>query len=491
MADFTILVGANSTGPVSSLGGDGTGFYDGGTNGGFSCSSSTPSPPFASEGAQASCVGWADISGGRFCVVLYGTLPQNYFTNVTLGAPANLTFASASALIYDASTYPGLTVWAWADSHTFTYLGDNLDVTFSGSAGVTVPDVTGETQDNATADILAATLTVGTVSSAYNSSVAAGLVFLQNPVGGTIVASGSTVDITLSLGPQVVAVPDILGLSAAAADAAIEGAGLSVGSISGVLDPSTPVGDVSTQSPVAGTLVSVGSAVDYGVSFIVPQFDVDATVISQYANSPTLLQLVEDFGQYFDPSANLQSFYLTVWNIDTAVGFGLDIWGIILGVSRVVTIVGASGRFGFENSDSPPDWENFGNLNEPGVGGPFYSGQIVGNSYKLDDDPYRVLLLTKALANICATTAQSLNALISNLFPGRGVCYTVDLGGMQMSYVFLFPLSVVEFAILADSGVLAHPAGVGINIVVIESGYFGFNEQGASVEPFNYGTFFN
>lgn len=491
MSDFSILVGANSTGPVSSIGGDGTGFYDGSTNGGILCGSSTPSPAFASEGAQASCVGWADISGGRFCVVLYGTLPQNYFTNVTLGAPANLTFASASALIFDNSTYPGFTVWAWADSHTFSYLGQNLGVTFTGSAGVTVPDVTGQTLGQAEATLIAATLVVGTVSSAYNSSVAAGLVFFQSPAAGTTVASGSAVNITLSLGPQVVAVPDVLGLSAAAADAAIAGAGLSIGIISGVTDPTTPVGDVSTQSPVAGTLVAVGSPVNYGVSFVVPQFDVDATVISQYANSPTLLQLVEDFGQYFDPTENLQSFYLTVWNIDTAVGFGLDIWGIILGVSRVVTIAGVSGRFGFENSDSPPDWENFGNLNESGVGGPFYSGQIVGNSYKLDDGPYRTLLLTKALANICATTPQALNALITNLFPGRGVCYTLDLGGMQMSYVFLFSLSVVEFAILADSGVLAHPAGVGINIVVIESGYLGFKEQGATVEPFNYGTFFN
>lgn len=222
-----------------------------------------------------------------------------------------------------------------------------------------------------------------------------------------------------------------------------------------------------------------------------PYFDVDETLISQYANSPTLVELVEDFGQYFDPTANLTDFFNTVWNIDTAIGFGLDIWGIILGVSRVIPIPGTAGSFGFDNADTPPDWEDFGNVDDSAAGGPFYSGQIVGNSYKLNDGPYRTLLLTKALANICQTTAPALNALISNLFPGRGICYTQDLGGMQMSYVIEFPLTSIEYAILAYSGVLAHPAGVGVNIQVIEQGYFGFQEAGPTSEPFGYGVFYN
>lgn len=222
-----------------------------------------------------------------------------------------------------------------------------------------------------------------------------------------------------------------------------------------------------------------------------PEFNVDATVISQYANSPTLVALVENFGQYFDPTANLTDFFNVVWNIDTAVEFGLDIWGIILCVSRVIQIPGTSGSFGFENSDTPPDWQDFGNTAIPAAGGPFYSGQIVGDSYKLNDGPYRTLLLTKALANICATTAPALNALITNLFPGRGVCYTVDRGAMQMSYVFLFPLTTIEYAILADSGVLPHPAGVGVNVAVIDTEFFGFKEAAPLVNPFGYGVFYN
>ena len=80
---------------------------------------------------------------------------------------------------------------------------------------------------------------------------------------------------------------------------------------------------------------------------VIPAFDIDQTLISQYANSPTLTQLVQDFGQWFDPTANLTAFYDTVWNLDTAAGFGQDIWGRILGVSRLVPIPGTAGAFGF------------------------------------------------------------------------------------------------------------------------------------------------
>ena len=214
-----------------------------------------------------------------------------------------------------------------------------------------------------------------------------------------------------------------------------------------------------------------------------PAFDVEATVLSQYANSPVIMALIEDFAEWFDPTTNLTAFFNDVWNIDTAIGFGLDIWGRILGVSRFVPIPPSGTFFGFANADVPADWENFG-------GAPFFSGALAGGSFRLDDAPYRTLLLTKALANIITTTAPGLNALISNLFPNRGRCYTVDQGGMAMTYVFEFSLSTVEYAILAYSGVLAHPAGVGINIIVIPTKFFGFNEAGANSLPFDAGVFY-
>jgi Protein of unknown function (DUF2612) len=222
-----------------------------------------------------------------------------------------------------------------------------------------------------------------------------------------------------------------------------------------------------------------------------PYFDVDQTLISQYANSPNLVALVEDFGQYFDPTANLTAFFNTVWNIDTAIGFGLDTWGIILGVSRVIPIPGENEYFGFYTSDVPYDWQNWGGPGNTGAA-PFFGGQTNTGSYSLVDSAYRTLLLAKALANICETTPQALNALLLNLFPGQGVCYTVDNRDMTMSYVFDFPLSLIDYSILAYSGVMPHPAGVLINVIVEPTSvYFGFQEALPGIEPFGQGIFYS
>lgn len=363
--------------------------------------------------------------------------------------------------------------------------GDRLLET-SSAATVTVPNIVGLTQAQGASAVTALGLVFGAITTAYSATFPAGILMSQSPAAGVTASSvGDTVTAIVSLGAQPIAVPNVVGLTAAAAQAALADVGLISGTITNVFDVDYPVGDIASQSPVAGTLVQPGSAVNLGLSVFSLPFDVDATVISQYANSPTIMALVESFGEWFDPSANMASFYSMIWNIDTAEGFGLDILGRILKVSRVVPIPGTSGSFGFDNTDSPPDWENFG-------GGPFFSGQLAANSFKLNDAPYRTLLLTKALANIVTTTAPALNALITNLFPGRGRCYTIDRGGMSMSYVFEFALSSIEHAILAFSGVLPHPAGVQIDVVVIptEQGVFGFKEAGATAEPFDFGVFY-
>lgn len=208
------------------------------------------------------------------------------------------------------------------------------------------------------------------------------------------------------------------------------------------------------------------------------------TVISQYASARTVLAIIERMNDCLDPRVNVAEFQEKIWDVDTAVGRGLDIWGKIVGVSRLLRIPSNLNTFGFENASIPADWRPFN-------GGTFFSGNNVSQAYLLPDAAYRTLILTKALANIVATTAQSINALLRNLFPGRGRCYVVDMGAMTMRFVFEFDLSLVEYAILTQSGVLTHPAGVQYSVTVIPTGgNFGFSEQGAGVTPFDEGPFY-
>lgn len=210
--------------------------------------------------------------------------------------------------------------------------------------------------------------------------------------------------------------------------------------------------------------------------------NVERTIISQYANSPTVVQLIRNMNEYVDPRSNIEAFYNLIWNVDTAQGIGLDIWGRIVGVGRLLQIPGNDPIVGFDNASTPKDWY-------PMSQGRFAMEGEATTSYSLPDDAYRVLILAKALGNIVATTAPAMNQLLRNLFPGRGRCYVRDLGNMSMQFVFNFALSNVEYAILTQSGALPHPAGVFFSVLVIRQGLFGFRGQGASVRPFNYGVF--
>jgi hypothetical protein len=131
-----------------------------------------------------------------------------------------------------------------------------------------------------------------------------------------------------------------------------------------------------------------------------------------------------------------------------------------VGVSRLLQIIGSGEYFGFQDGNNPQDYLPFGQA-------PFFSG--VGNTtaYTLSDSAYRTLIAVKAASNIAATTAPALNQILQTLFAGRGNCYVLDTGNMTMQYVFNFPLTTIEYAILTQSGVPPHPAGVAVSVVQV------------------------
>jgi hypothetical protein len=151
--------------------------------------------------------------------------------------------------------------------------------------------------------------------------------------------------------------------------------------------------------------------------------------------------------------------YDNIWNINTANGYGLDVWGRIVGIQRVVAIQSFK-FFGFFEQTTATV-EPFG----PGGLGSLYNGVQSTTNYALSDKSFRQLIIAKAMANISPGSAQSINAILRSLFPNRGNCYVVDGGNMTMQYVFTFPLTRTEYAIIATSGVLPKPTGVAATIV--------------------------
>lgn len=190
------------------------------------------------------------------------------------------------------------------------------------------------------------------------------------------------------------------------------------------------------------------------IGTIIP-FSYWATIISQYANSEILTTLIGNFDSYIDQTENLDNFYDFIWNVATAQGVGLDIWGRIVGVQRVLHVQSSVLYFGFE--ESAPSGTPFGTQ-------PFYSGGTITSNFSLSDDAFRTLIFAKALANISNGSIPAINQLLLNLFPGRGNCYVADGGNMTLIYTFAFALTSTELAILGQTGVLPKPVGVASSI---------------------------
>ena len=181
------------------------------------------------------------------------------------------------------------------------------------------------------------------------------------------------------------------------------------------------------------------------------------TVISQYNQSPTMQTLLYAINQWLDPTQNLDDFYNFIWNVDTAKGYGLDVWGRIVAVGRVLNVQPQAPFFGFTEATNVSAW--------PFNQGIFYNHEKLLVNFILSDEGFRTLIMAKALFNIINGSIPAINQLLLNLFKGRGNCYVVDNHDMTMNYVFEFIPTNVEAAIIVQSGVLPRPTGVSVTFI--------------------------
>jgi serine/threonine-protein kinase len=125
-----------------------------------------------------------------------------------------------------------------------------------GPAPVTVPDVHGSTYDDAAALLTGAKL-VPARAEEHSNDVEEGLVIRTEPAAGSEAPRDSEVVVVVSLGPDLVEVPRVIGMTLDEASARLEADGFAA-EVGGRYRP----GDrVSRQDPAAGSMVPRGSVV--------------------------------------------------------------------------------------------------------------------------------------------------------------------------------------------------------------------------------------
>ncbi len=105
-----------------------------------------------------------------------------------------------------------------------------------------------------------------TTKAKASTSVAEGIVIGTEPVAGTRLAVGAPVTVLVSSGPSPVRVPDMVGQSRAAAEAALDNAELMVGTVTQQVSATQTPETVLMQSPAAGSMLRVGGDVNLVVA---------------------------------------------------------------------------------------------------------------------------------------------------------------------------------------------------------------------------------
>jgi beta-lactam-binding protein with PASTA domain len=121
-----------------------------------------------------------------------------------------------------------------------------------------VPNVANATADEAKAALEGIQLALGQVTEEFNDTVPQGKVIRQDPAPDGQVAKGTPVNVVVSKGPELVAVPDVRNRDLDTAANILEQKGLRVGSVENFSRRAVVV----RTSPATGTPVKPGTAIN-------------------------------------------------------------------------------------------------------------------------------------------------------------------------------------------------------------------------------------
>ena len=131
---------------------------------------------------------------------------------------------------------------------------------------IEVPDVTGQTLDQAKTAIQSAGFKVGNVTQSYSESVESGKVISQDPAAKTKKAKGSTINLTVSQGAQEIEVPDLVGKTADEAKKLLQANGLKYKAGTAEYSDSVDKDRIARQDVAAGSKVAKDTVVTYYLS---------------------------------------------------------------------------------------------------------------------------------------------------------------------------------------------------------------------------------
>ncbi|MGW6686844.1 Stk1 family PASTA domain-containing Ser/Thr kinase [Streptomyces sp. NPDC054961] len=129
-----------------------------------------------------------------------------------------------------------------------------------------VPNLLGKTETEAKSQLSAAGLGVKRVDRKFSNSFAKGTVMNTDPAGGKRIRGNAAVVVTISRGPEVVAVPNLKGKPLDAAKAELTSAGLALGIVTQAFSQDVAQGSVISTDPAAD---GPKRALDTAVSMVV------------------------------------------------------------------------------------------------------------------------------------------------------------------------------------------------------------------------------
>ena len=200
-----------------------------------------------------------------------------------------------------------------------------------------------------------------------------------------------------------------------------------------------------------------------------------ATVQSQYSASPRILALAGMYWDMLNPGGEIQTMLDDMLNPSTARGYGLDVWGRIVGIKRATVPV--SGEYLAFDPDpmSNPDGDSWNNA-------PFNPLTPQGLA---TDAVFRVYVMVKAMMNIGNGSLADINKYFSLMFPNSGI--QVIHAGTMIIRVLDYDAVLTDAAIMALRSIDWVPAGVGWQVWQGEPDCFGF--LSSELQPFDQAPF--